>query len=301
MVKKARVRAKTLPWIGKEVRKLMKARTYYCTKAKKSKKVEDWEQYRRLRNRVTWELKKAKLQYFDDLSHQASGNPKKLWKELNRVLGRGSEQNIEALKVSSGRVIDRQGIVEELSKYFSSWSGVSGAELDEDQFALPQLSWEFKFEKIEEEIVLNVLKWLDINKATGLDNISAKLGRMAAPAISQSLASLFNFSLESGQVASEWKMARVSPVPKGTNSETVDNFHPMSVLPVVAKVFERIVHHQLSAYLQKNSILSDVQLGFRPQHTTQDVLVGTIDDWRQALDEASWWVQSWWTSAKHLI
>ena len=82
-VKKARVRAKTLPWIGKEVRKLMKARTYYCTKAKKSKKVEDWEQYRRLRNRVTWELKKAKLQYFDDLSHQASGNPKKLWKELN--------------------------------------------------------------------------------------------------------------------------------------------------------------------------------------------------------------------------
>ena len=68
---------------------------------------------------------------------------------------------------------------------------------------------------------------------------------------------------------------------QGTNSETVDNFHPISVLPVVTKVFEWIVHHQLSTYLQK----SNVQSGFRPQHTTQDVLVGTIDDWRQALDE----------------
>ena len=53
----------------------------------------------------------------------------------------------------------------------------------------------------------------------------------------------------------------------------------------VYKVFEWIVHHQLSTYLHMNSILSEVQLGLRPQHTTQDVLVGTIEDWRQALDE----------------
>ena len=140
---------------------------------------------------------------------------------------------------------------------------------------------EFKFEKIEEEDVLKLLRGLDVNKAVGLDNISAKLLRMAAPAISQSLASLFNFSLESGQVAGEWKFARVTPVPKGKNSEGVDNFRPVSVLPVVAKVLERIVHHQLYAYLQKHSILSEAQSDFRLRHTTQDVLVDTIDDWRQ--------------------
>ena len=65
---KARVRAKTLPWIDSDVRRLMKARTYYRTKAKKSMKVEDWEQYRKLRNQVTWRLKKAKLKYFGSLS-----------------------------------------------------------------------------------------------------------------------------------------------------------------------------------------------------------------------------------------
>ena len=103
--------------------------------------------------------------------------------------------------------------------------------MDAEQWALPFLDCEFKFEKIEEEDVLKLLRGLDVNKAVGLDNISAKLLRMAAPAISQSLASLFNFSLESGQVAGEWKFARVTLVPKGKNSEGVDNFCPVSVLP----------------------------------------------------------------------
>ena len=75
-----------------------------------------------------------------------------------------------------------------------------------------------------------------------------------------------------------------SPVPKTRNSE-VNNFRPISVLSVVAKVLERIVHRQLYAYLQRHSILHGAQSGFRPQHTTQDVLVSMIDDWRQALDK----------------
>ena len=96
--------------------------------------------------------------------------------------------------------------------------------MDAEQCALPFLDCEFKFEKIEEEDVLKLLRGLDVNKAVGLDNIIAKLLRMAAPAISQSLASLFNFSLESGQVAGEWKSARVTPVSKRKNSEEVTTF-----------------------------------------------------------------------------
>ena len=46
LLKKARVRRKTLPWITQEVCALMRARSYYCTKAKKSGKMEDWEQYK---------------------------------------------------------------------------------------------------------------------------------------------------------------------------------------------------------------------------------------------------------------
>ena len=62
-LKKARVRTKTLPWITRELRVLMKARNYHCNKAKTSGSEEDWKHYRELRNPVTQELRKEKLWY----------------------------------------------------------------------------------------------------------------------------------------------------------------------------------------------------------------------------------------------
>ena len=57
------------------------------------------------------------------------------------------------------------------------------------------------------------------------------------------------------------------------------------MLPVVVKVFEKLVHQQVYRYLQENNILHPMQFGFRPGHTTQDVLVSMVDEWRKALDE----------------
>ena len=58
----------------------------------------------------------------------------------------------------------------------------------------------------------------------------------------------------------------------------------MSILPIVAKVFELMVHRQLYEYLQANSLLHPAQSGFRPLYGIQDVLLESVDDWRQALD-----------------
>jgi len=85
---------------------------------------------------------------------------------------------------------------------------------------------------------------------------------MFAPAISCSLTALFNFSLKTGQVASEWKLARAMPVPKDCGSEKVEDFRPVSVLPVVAKLLELVVQRQLYAYLYLHPILNVAQSGF---------------------------------------
>ena len=98
------------------------------------------------------------------------------------------------------------------------------------------------------------------------------------------MTSLFNYSIGNGQIPREWKAARVTPIPKSGNSEEISNYRPVSVLPVVGKLLEKLVHHQLYVYLEKYSILNEAQSGFRPNHTTQDVLVSTIEDWRRALD-----------------
>ena len=64
----------------------------------------------------------------------------------------------------------------------------------------------------------------------------------------------------------------------------MNNYRPISVLPIVAKILERTVFDQLYDFLQEHSLLTPHQSGFRPGHSTQDVLIKTMDDWRKELD-----------------
>ena len=65
----------------------------------------------------------------------------------------------------------------------------------------------------------------------------------------------------------------------------ISNNRPVSVLPTVAKVFEKVVHRQLYSYMQQHSLLHPAQSGFQSRHSTQDVLVASIDDWRKGLND----------------
>ena len=73
-------------------------------------------------------------------------------------------------------------------------------------------------------------------------------------------------------------------MPKNGDRELVTNYRPVSIPPVVSKVFELLIHHQLYHYHDSNNLLSSAQFGFRPRHNTQDVLLKSVDDWKMALD-----------------
>ena len=128
------------------------------------------------------------------------------------------------------------------------------------------------------------LTTLNERKATGPDRISAKLLKMVTPAIFPSLTSLFNVSLSQGCFPTEWKEANVTPVLKCSDRQMVNDYHPVSVIPVIAKVFESFVHHQLYGYLEEHGILKEEQAGFRLNRSTQDVILRATDDWKRALD-----------------
>ena len=64
----------------------------------------------------------------------------------------------------------------------------------------------------------------------------------------------------------------------------MDEYHPISILPVLAKVFESLVHTQVYGYVKHHDILHESQSGYRPKHSTQDALLKTVDDWRLSLD-----------------
>lgn len=90
---------------------------------------------------------------------------------------------------------------------------------------------------------------------------------MSAPAISRSLAQLFNKSLRTGKFPSKLKRARVTAIFKKGDKCEPGNYRPISILPVLSKLLERIVHSQITKYCDVNKLISESQSGFRKGRT----------------------------------
>ena len=80
-----------------------------------------------------------------------------------------------------------------------------------------------------------------------------------------------------------WKIARVSPIPKVDNPTTNDELRPISILPVLSKVFERLVGWQMSEFANSASLLHDNISSFRKGHSTTTALLGIRDDIKLAM------------------
>ena len=124
-----------------------------------------------------------------------------------------------------------------------------------------------------------------VNKAAGLDNLPTSVLKDTLPLIVKPLCHVLNLSLAQGKIPEAWKLARVSPIFKGGDVTDPLNYRPISVLPVMSKVLERLVFNQLYKYLNDNNLLTDSQFGFRPKFSTLLALITITENIRKALDE----------------
>ena len=151
--------------------------------------------------------------------------------------------------------------------------------MDQDQ----ELS--FSFQAVSVKYVLDLLLHLNGSKATGVDGIPPRLLKASAPALAVPLTSLINYCLEQSCWISEWKSSNISPVFKKGCEATKVNFCPISILPCVSKIFERIMYNQLYNYFVSRRLLSDSLSGFLKGHSCCTALLKITEDWREALDE----------------
>ena len=142
----------------------------------------------------------------------------------------------------------------------------------------------FLFRPVTKGEVLKVISSLKRSKSPGLDNIPPRTVKDAALAITQPLLHILNLSLSTSKVPSEWKVARCVPIFKGGDAKILDNYRPISVLPVFSKILERVVHFQLYEYLENNELLSPFQFGFRKNRSTASAVVHLTDTVRKNMD-----------------
>ena len=125
-----------------------------------------------------------------------------------------------------------------------------------------------------------------MHKATGNDGVSAKLLRIAAPAIADSLCKLINFNIEKQTFPTKWKVGKVTPIYKGQgNRDDKNNYRPITVLPILSKLLEKHICDHLCVFLEENALLHRFQSGFRKFHSTETALIRLVDQLLFDLDK----------------
>ena len=119
----------------------------------------------------------------------------------------------------------------------------------------------FSFKSIDRKKIFNELQKLKSKKACQGSDTPVKIIKEHIDIITDFIYNNFNNSLFSSYFPSNLKNADITPVLKKKDRENVENYRPVSILPVLSKVYERCMYDQMYAYL--NKILSKWQCGFR--------------------------------------
>ena len=214
---------------------------------------------------------KAKIQ---DKLIETSCNPKEWWRIVNHITGKGGYADIPTLKSNGTEYVTAAEKAEVLKNVFVTKSTLQG----DDRLA-PLLSNKTSGSitriKFRARTVEHKLKHLKISKATGPDGIPARVLKECASVLAKPLTNLYTMSFSQGVVPAEWKCAQVVPVYKGDGKSDPNNYRPISLLPIICKIMESIVNYNLRKYLFGFKLISNSQYGFRPKHSTLDLLTST--------------------------
>ena len=137
---------------------------------------------------------------------------------------------------------------------------------------------------ISQSGIHKLLVTLDTNKASGPDSISLYILKHCADEITPILHVIFNHSLSTNSLPSDWLKANICPVFKKGNHSSVSNYRPISLTSICAKVMEHIIYHSIINHLNENNILIENQHGFRSNHSCITQLIALTEDISFALD-----------------
>ena len=136
---------------------------------------------------------------------------------------------------------------------------------------------EFNFEHINNMTVLHYINKLKPSHSCGHDNISSNVLKIIAIEVSPCLTLIINQVLSTGQFPKNLKTAKVISIHKTGEITLMKNYRPISILLVVSKIIENVMHTQLMDYFTLNKLFTSQQYGYRANRTTELAALELID------------------------
>ena len=296
-VKFNKYRHKISPWITTGILKAMKERDNMFKKIKKTNP--DSKSYSTLETKykdycrlLQKSIRLAKSMYYTNQFEKYKSDIKKTWNQINQVIGkhRKGPKFPQYFLDKDKKVSDDKCIAELFNDFFLN----IGPRLSErirspdgksfKQFLTENISSSFNFDIVDSNHVDKIIRKLKPKSSYGHDEMSSIMLKFIAPEIIQVLTLIINQSLCTGIFPDELKIAKINPIYKKDDPHLTDNYRPISLLPSISKVFEKVVFLQLYTYFNENNLLYDSQYGFRSLHSTEFAAIEITDKIYQNLD-----------------
>ena len=204
-----------------------------------------------------------------------------MWRCLRSIVGSGRSN------ASSAPILHP----DDLNRHFVSVGPNTAATVPVPNRVVPVLlprvmTCSFKVGPITLDSLFLTIAGMKSSKSCGIDGISVQMYKKCFYGIGCILLDLVNSSLSTGTVPQAWKHALITPIPKSNDVSDPTQFRPISIVPGIAKIVERVVNLQLSAYFSEHHLFSSTQHGYRSFHSTETALTMVTDNILSAMDES---------------
>ncbi len=263
------------PWLNQELKSLIKQKNYALKSWKTDRSDIIPEQtYENLKCEVRRSINFFKAEYYNNKFNKHKGNSKLLWKTIKKLI---PDNKCSSMPMTCNK---------ETAKFFNVFFANVGKNTFEktrlrDSTLFPDThavfntehNSLFRPEPIDWQTLVLTIAHMNSSNACGYDRIPLRFLKDSLPVIVSYLTIITNTSIVTGIFPSAWKYSIVVPILKTGDVNDPFNYRPISLLPVLSKILEKIVSPQLSQYLETKHLLSNTQHGFRPKLSTTSALL----------------------------
>ena len=284
-------------WICKEITGKIRRRNEIWHRLKQEPNNEDLMESFRIERNITAEtIRSTKKKYYYEAFMKYTADPKKMWNLINTL----SNNKIKSqcippkLLTESGPLTNGNEVCETFNRFFST-IGSALAKLISTQLqqhktvTVPDsqtYNREFtSFTPCQASEVSKIIKNLDPNCSAGIDGITTKVVKCVTNLIVNKLTDCINVHLASGTFPDQLKVAKVTPIHKSGVKTDPNNYRPISVLPIMSKIFERVLYTRLDEHLTSINFLFERQYGFRIQSNTLSATVDLVTKIQSNIDQ----------------
>ena len=244
-------------------------------------------EYNRIRNQVRKLTRSIANDYEKEIAKNAKENPKAIWRYINlkSKTKEGIGNLIENPKDKNSKIVESdKEKAEVLANYFSS------VFTKEPAGPIPILNGRDNHNNHMEDIrttedeVRKILSKLKPDKAPGPDNMHPYFLKETANELATPLSIIYNKSLETFTVPSEWKKGKITALFKKGSKKMASNYRPVSLTSIVCKCLEKIVRDRIIKFMKNEGLFSNRQYGFISGRSTSLQLLKVLDKWTEALD-----------------